>query len=131
MAQWAREHGRPAGRGTDTLPGEPVAVRTAPDLGRRARGARGAAPPRERRSHRASSATLLEALGRQAAVALDRVRLAEEARRAALRAKTEELRSGLLSAGLARPPDAARRDHRRGDACSSTRASPTPRSAAS
>jgi two-component system sensor histidine kinase KdpD len=41
--------------------------------------------------------TLLDAMARQAGVALDRVRLAEDARRAAVRAQTEELRSGLLS----------------------------------
>ncbi len=39
----------------------------------------------------------LDALGRQVAFALDRVRLADEARQAAVRAKTEELRSALLS----------------------------------
>jgi len=95
VARWAREHGRAAGRGTETLSGEAVlcvplrtwgdvlavvAVRfRAEDL-----------PGEEQRS-------LLEALARQAAVALDRVRLAGEARQAALRAKTEELRSSLLS----------------------------------
>ena len=47
---------------------------------------------------RADRRDFLEALGRQAALALERVRLADEARRAALRAETEELRSGLLSA---------------------------------
>jgi two-component system sensor histidine kinase KdpD len=96
VAQWVAEHGRAAGRGTDTLPGEAVicapvrawgdvlavlAVRTGDERGLGA----------EQRS-------LLEALARQAALALDRVRLAAEARQAALRAKTEELRSGLLSA---------------------------------
>jgi two-component system sensor histidine kinase KdpD len=47
---------------------------------------------------RSDARVLLEALARQAAIALDRVTLAEAARDAALRAKTEELRSGLLSA---------------------------------
>jgi two-component system sensor histidine kinase KdpD len=95
VAQWTREHGRPAGRGTDTLPGEPVVclpLRTWGDvlavLAVRLPG--GGDLTFEQRD-------LLEALGRNAAVALDRVHLAEEARRAALRAKTEELRSGLLS----------------------------------
>jgi two-component system sensor histidine kinase KdpD len=40
----------------------------------------------------------VEALGRQIAVALERVRLAEEARRTAVRAVAEEQRSALLSA---------------------------------
>jgi two-component system, OmpR family, sensor histidine kinase KdpD len=95
VAQWVLDHAHPAGRGTDTFPGEQVlcapvrawgdvlavlAVRTAGD-----------------RVLGAEQRTLLEAVGRQAALALDRVRLAEEARQAALRARTEELRSGLLS----------------------------------
>jgi two-component system sensor histidine kinase KdpD len=96
VAQWVLEHGRTAGRGTDTLPGEPalcvplrtfgevlavVAVKLGPE-----------------RRLTVEQRDLLDALGRQAAVALDRVRLADEARRASLRAKTEELRSALLSA---------------------------------
>jgi two-component system, OmpR family, sensor histidine kinase KdpD len=95
VARWVAEHGQPAGRGTGTLADEDVlcapvrawgdvlavlALRTptAGGLGAEQRG-------------------LLEAVARQAALALDRVRLAEEARQAALRARTEELRSGLLS----------------------------------
>jgi len=96
VARWAREHAQAAGRGTDTIPGETVLcvpVRSWADVvavlvlrlsGERVLGA-------EQR-------TLLDAIARQAALALDRVRLAEEARQAALRAKTEELRSSLLSA---------------------------------
>jgi two-component system, OmpR family, sensor histidine kinase KdpD len=95
LAEWVVEHAQPAGRGTEALPGEQVlcapvrawgdvlavlVVRTAGD-----------------RLLGAAQRTLLEAVGRQAALALDRVRLAEEARQAALRARTEELRSGLLS----------------------------------
>ena len=41
---------------------------------------------------------LVDALCRQTALALERTKLAEDARRAALRAEAEELRSGLLSA---------------------------------
>jgi two-component system sensor histidine kinase KdpD len=96
VAQWVLEHGRPGGRGTDTLPGEAVLcvpLRTFGDvlavLALRV-------PPE--RALTGEQRELLDAVGRQAAVALDRVRLADEARRAALRAKTEELRSGLLSA---------------------------------
>ncbi|WP_242336390.1 MULTISPECIES: sensor histidine kinase [Anaeromyxobacter] len=95
VAQWVAAHGQPAGRGTDTLPGEPVIcapVRAWGDvlavLALRTEGERGLG---------AEQHTLLEALARQVALALDRVRLAAEARQAALRAKTEELRSGLLS----------------------------------
>ncbi|MFO0584108.1 MAG: sensor histidine kinase KdpD [Anaeromyxobacter sp.] len=95
VARWAVEHGEAAGRGTDTLPGERVVcipVRTSGEalgvLALRTAGERGVEPSRR---------TFLEALARQVGLALDRVRLAEEARSAALRAKTEELRSGLLS----------------------------------
>jgi two-component system sensor histidine kinase KdpD len=96
VARWVLEHGRPAGRGTDTLPGESalcVPLRTFGDV----LAVIAVRPPAERRLA-GEQRELLDALGRQAAVALDRVRLADEARRAALRAKTEELRSGLLSA---------------------------------
>ncbi len=96
VAKWAFEHGRLAGAGTDTLPGSlalclPLQVREASIgvlvLRSRAQTAFGV----EQRA-------LLEAFGRQAAFAFDRARLAEEARAAALRAKTEEMRSSLLSA---------------------------------
>jgi two-component system sensor histidine kinase KdpD len=95
VAQWVLEHGRAAGRGTDTLPGEPalcVPLRTSGEV----LAVMAARMPAERRLT-GEQRELLDALGRQAAVALDRVRLADEARRASVRAKTEELRSGLLS----------------------------------
>lgn len=95
VAQWALEHGRPAGRGTDTLPGEAVLclpVRAWGDV----RAVLVLRPPGERGLD-AEQRNVLDALARQVALALDRVRLADEARHAALRAKTEELRSGLLS----------------------------------
>jgi two-component system sensor histidine kinase KdpD len=96
VAQWVLEHGRLAGRGTDTLSGEPVLcvpLRTWGDV----LAVIAVRVPAERRLA-GDQRELLDALGRQTAVALDRVRLADEARRAALRAKTEELRSALLSA---------------------------------
>ncbi len=96
VARWALQHGRPAGRGTDTLPGERVScvpLRTWGDV----LAVVALRLPAERRLGD-DQRELLEALGRQAALALDRVRLADEARQAAMRAKTEELRSGLLSA---------------------------------
>src|SRR6266511_4287261 len=107
-----RPRGRPrrAGRGGGLRPEGLGGVRDARGLparsrGERARCARGAPRRRGPRSVRArrrplgsEQRTLLDAFARQAALALDRVRLAEEARQAALRVKTEELRSGLLSA---------------------------------
>jgi two-component system sensor histidine kinase KdpD len=96
VAQWALEHGRIAGRGTDTLPGEPVLcapIRSWADV-------LGVAVVRTAggRVLGADQRAFLEALTRQAALALERVRLAEEARKAALHAEKEALRSGLLSA---------------------------------
>ncbi len=93
VAQWVVDHGRPAGRGTDTLPGEPALC-----LPVRAWGDVLAVLAVRAADVRSEPRTMLEALARQAAIALDRVRLADAARDAALRAKTEELRSGLLSA---------------------------------
>jgi two-component system sensor histidine kinase KdpD len=95
LAQWVVDHARPAGRGTDAFPGEQVLcapVRAWGDV----LAVLAVRPPGDRVLG-AEQRTLLEAVGRQAALALDRVRLAEEARQAALRARTEELRSGLLS----------------------------------
>lgn len=97
VARWSLEHGLPAGRGTTTLPRTDITaipLRTADEiLGvlvvGRARGARGL--DLEQRH-------LIEALARQAGFAIGRTRLAAEARDASLRARTEELRSSLLSA---------------------------------
>jgi two-component system sensor histidine kinase KdpD len=95
VARWVLEHGAPAGRGTDTLPGERVVcipLRTSGD----ALAVLALRPARER-GLTSEQRSFLDALARQGALALDRVRLADEARRASVRAKTEELRSGLLA----------------------------------
>lgn len=97
VARWALEHRRRAGQGTDTLPGARVLAVPLLD-GDRALGVlaiqrrRGAGP------FDAGQVHLLDALARQSTLALARVALAAEAREAALRAHTEELRSSLLSA---------------------------------
>jgi len=93
VARWVTDHGEPAGRGTDTLPGERVLcvqVRSGSEV-------LGALAVRRERALGGRQRNFLDALTRQVGLALDRVRLAEEARAAALRARTEELRSGLLS----------------------------------
>jgi two-component system sensor histidine kinase KdpD len=95
VARWAFEHGRVAGLGTDTLPGSrsvcaPLAV------GSELVGVV-AIEPRSGRGLDQEPREWLDAFARQAAFALERLRLAEEARTAALRVKTEELRSSLLS----------------------------------
>ena len=96
VVMWVLEHRKPAGRGTDTLPGArarylPIAT---PE---RALGVLALSP------HLASTLSgdqraFVEAFVRQLAVALERAQLGEEARAAALRARTEEMRSSILSA---------------------------------
>jgi two-component system sensor histidine kinase KdpD len=96
-AQWCFEHGRSAGRGSDTLPGAPrvfLPLRTS----RGVTGVVGLAAgrrsdiiltPDERR--------LLDALMDQAAVAIERVRLAKEMDDARVAAEAERLRGALLT----------------------------------
>lgn len=95
VARWVLEHGKPAGLGTETLPGARVMCvplqAGASALGVLALG--------ESRSQRPLSDDrhFLDAYVRQAAMALERARLAEDAKIQALRARTEEMRSSLLS----------------------------------
>ncbi|MDO9171948.1 MAG: sensor histidine kinase KdpD [bacterium] len=96
VARWSAEHGRPAGGGTDTLPGSRVTcypLRAGADT----LGALAVATP-SREMLAVEQRGFIEAFVRQAALAFERVRLVEEARVAALRARTEETRSALLGA---------------------------------
>ncbi|HKB16775.1 MAG TPA: ATP-binding protein, partial [Planctomycetota bacterium] len=96
VARWAFDHGRPAGAGTETIPG--ARVRCVPlQWGPRKFGVLALAP-KEGRPFGADQRHFLDAFARQTALALDRARLAEEAKSASLRARTEEMRSSLLSA---------------------------------
>jgi two-component system sensor histidine kinase KdpD len=95
VARWVLEHARPAGLGTETLPGAritclPLRAGSAV-LGVLALTARP-------KNARAEDRHFNEAFVRQCAMALERTRLSEDARAATLRARTEELRSSLLSA---------------------------------
>jgi two-component system sensor histidine kinase KdpD len=95
VARWALEHGLPTGAGTDTLPGaEVTCVPLA--VGGRAMAVLSMEPgdPTPATGDR----EYLAIFGRQAAFAFERARLAEDARASAVRAKTEEMRSSLLSA---------------------------------
>ena len=83
VAQWAFDHGQPAGRGTDTLPGararstsrsRAAAAALGVLGGRAARAVPGRSPPEQRE--------LLSALARQIAAPLERAQLAAEARAA-------------------------------------------------
>ncbi len=96
VAEWVQEHGRGAGLGTDTLPGS--ATVSAPiRVGIETVGVI-AIEPHRKKPLSSEQRDLLDALCRQAAFAMERMRLSAEARTAADRARTEELRSSLLSA---------------------------------
>lgn len=86
IAQWVFDHGQMAGRGTDTLSGA-----TALYLPLRGHGVMAIAAGPEQQAQ-------LELFAYQTALALDRVQAAKAARESELRIKTEEMRSGLLSA---------------------------------
>ncbi len=96
-AKWSFENNRPAGRGSDTLPGAKrlfLPLRTgsgAVGVVGLARGQRSEMllTPDERR--------LLDALMDQSAVAIERVRLAGQINEARLQAETERLRAALLT----------------------------------
>jgi two-component system sensor histidine kinase KdpD len=96
VAQWALDHGRTAGLGTDTLPGASAVY--LPLRGTQAvLGVLGVRPDPASLPLRPDQVDLLEALARQAASGLERVRLAEEAQQARLAVEAERLRSTLLS----------------------------------
>jgi two-component system sensor histidine kinase KdpD len=94
-ARWSWDHERPTGRGTDTLPGGRwlfMPIRTS----RSAIAVIGVLPKDE--AEIASSARrLLEAVGNQTAVALERVALANDIDQARLGAERERLRSAMLT----------------------------------
>jgi two-component system, OmpR family, sensor histidine kinase KdpD len=96
VAKWVLEHGRPAGLGTDTLPGARVICLPLKSTGEPV-GVLALLPPRDARLD-ADQRARLTALCTQVAFALERAHLALEAEASALRAKTEEMRSSLLSA---------------------------------
>lgn len=96
VARYCFEHASLAGLGTDTLPGSgticaPLSV-AGSTLGVLA------VVPRASTRLTLEQRELLEAYCRQAAFALERARLSAQAKEAAVRARTEEMRSSLLSA---------------------------------
>jgi two-component system, OmpR family, sensor histidine kinase KdpD len=96
VAKWSFEHDALAGLGTDTLPH--ALVLCAPLRVGPSRLGTLALLPRAPGIMRSEQRTFLDVFCRQVAVALERARLSEEAKQFALRAKTEEMRSSLLSA---------------------------------
>ena len=97
VARWAFEHRQIAGHGTDTLPGTRILAIPLVD-GETAMGVIALQTRKGAAVFDAEQIHLLDALARQSTLALARVRLGEQAKEAALRARTEELRSSLLSA---------------------------------
>ena len=96
VAAWSLAHRQPAGHGTATLPG--AAVTAIPLDDDAARGVLVTAGRRDAPPFTADERHLLAALARQTGVALGRAQLATTAHAASVRARTEELRSSLLSA---------------------------------
>jgi two-component system sensor histidine kinase KdpD len=96
VIEWVWTQGKTAGLGTDTLP--MASGRFLPLTGGRGKvGVLGVRPKHPRALVDPQQRQLLETFASQIANALERVRLAEEARGAAVEIETERLRSSLLS----------------------------------
>ena len=96
VAQWVFDLGRPAGLGTDTLPGAdaiyiPLNARRGPV------GVLGLHPTRAGKALSPEQLLLLEAFASQAALAIEADRVATEARDAQIQVESEKSRSALLS----------------------------------
>jgi two-component system sensor histidine kinase KdpD len=97
VVRWAFEHKQAAGRGTDTLPG--ARILAVPLVsGDDAVGVIAVQARQDPRRRGGAAVPLIEAIARQAGLALGRVKFADQAREASLRARTEEMRNALLSA---------------------------------
>ena len=97
VVRWAFEHKQAAGRGTDTLPGAHILA--VPLLsGDDAVGVIAVQAKQDPRRRGGAAVPLIESIARQAGLALGRVKFADQAREATLRARTEEMRNALLSA---------------------------------
>ena len=95
-AHWSWDSERPTGKGTDTLPGGRwlfVPIRTS----RSAIGVLGILPKAEAGELSAPERRLLEAVGNQAAVGIERVALAADIDQARIGAERERLRSAMLT----------------------------------
>jgi two-component system sensor histidine kinase KdpD len=96
VSRWVYEHRRAAGLGTSTLPGAsalylPLVAPMGP------LGVLGVRPPDRHALEAPEQLHQLETFANQTALAVERARLAEEARDAQVRVETERLRSSLLS----------------------------------
>jgi len=111
VAQWALDHGRKAGLGTDTLPGADaiyvplsVAAKSRPsDIASvlalaRARAVLAVLPANPRRILLPEQLQLLETFAAQIGLALERIDLSAQAQRAEVATANERIRNALLSA---------------------------------
>lgn len=97
IAQWVFDHGKKAGKGTDTLPGANALY--LPLRGSQSvLGVLAALPAQSAKLDSPEQLRFLEIFASQTAIAIERTQAALAARDAQLRAQTEEIRSGLLSA---------------------------------
>lgn len=97
IAQWVFDHGKKAGKGTDTLPGANafyLPLRGSQSV----LGVLAVVPSESARLDSPEQLRLLEIFASQTAIAIERTQAALAARDAQLRAETEEIRSSLLSA---------------------------------
>ncbi|HEX7593978.1 MAG TPA: sensor histidine kinase KdpD [Anaerolineae bacterium] len=96
VASWAYQHNEPAGRGTDTLPAAPIHCRPL-KTPRGVVGVLGVKPANPSSYLTLEQARLLESFTNQAALAIERAQLAEQARQAQLLQATEKLQTALLN----------------------------------
>jgi len=97
VARWAFEHHQTAGRGAGTRP-EARILAVPLVSGKEPLGVIAIRGTQELRRGGGVEVPLIEAIARQAGLAIGRVRFADQAREAALRARTEQMRNTLLSA---------------------------------
>ncbi len=97
VARWVYEHGQLAGRGSATLPGA-RALYLPLSAARGTVGVLAIEPPTAEAPATPEQLHLLETFAAQAALAIERVALVEEAQQARLRSEADRLRNSLLSA---------------------------------
>jgi two-component system sensor histidine kinase KdpD len=97
VAQWVFDHGQNAGYGTDTLPGS-TALYLPLKGSQHTLGVMAVAAKNEDLFEHPEQLRTLELFASQAALAIERAQATAAARDAQLKAETEQMRSGLLSA---------------------------------